>query len=51
MLHTLERAVSFYHQKDVWKKLMMDAMSQDYSWGQSAFKYNQLYSNLTSTPS
>ncbi|WP_210609243.1 glycogen synthase GlgA [Priestia flexa] len=51
MLYTIERAISFYNDKDVWEKLMRDAMSQDYSWAQSAFKYNQLYANLTSISS
>ncbi|TYR82039.1 glycogen synthase GlgA [Priestia megaterium] len=51
MLYTIERAVSFYHNHEVWHKVMVDAMSRDYSWAQSAFKYNQLYSNLASISS
>jgi starch synthase len=47
MLYTIRRALEFYHQKEVWEKLVKEAMSRDYSWAQSAFKYNQLYAELT----
>ncbi|MBB5326239.1 starch synthase [Anoxybacillus tepidamans] len=46
MLYTIRRALGFYHQKEMWEKLMKAAMSRDYSWAQSAFKYNQLYDEL-----
>jgi starch synthase len=46
MLYTIRRALSFYEQKDVWEKIVKEAMSRDYSWAQSAFKYNQLYTEL-----
>jgi starch synthase len=46
MLYTIRRAVWFYHQKEVWEKVTVAAMSRDYSWAQSAFKYNQLYAEL-----
>ncbi|MBA2873930.1 glycogen synthase GlgA [Thermaerobacillus caldiproteolyticus] len=46
MLYTIRRALSFYEQKDVWEKIVKEAMSRDYSWAQSAFKYNQLYADL-----
>ncbi|WP_442595665.1 glycogen synthase GlgA [Neobacillus sp. D3-1R] len=46
MLYTIRRAFHFYHQKPVWEKLVHSAMSKDYSWAQSAFKYNQLYAEL-----
>lgn len=48
MMHTIYRAIDYYHQPTVWKKLVKRAMSQDYSWAQSAFKYNQLYADLMS---
>ncbi|WP_243291141.1 glycogen synthase GlgA [Bacillus sp. FJAT-47783] len=48
MMHTVFRAIHFYHDQDVWRKLVKRAMSQDYSWAQSAFKYNQLYADLMS---
>jgi starch synthase len=47
MLHTIRRALTFYEDKEVWESLMKEAMSRDYSWTRSAFKYNQLYADLT----
>ncbi|MCL6586663.1 MAG: glycogen synthase GlgA [Anoxybacillus sp.] len=46
MLYTIRRAIGFYYQKEVWEKLVVTAMSRDYSWAQSAFKYNRLYDEL-----
>ncbi|PLS09645.1 glycogen synthase GlgA [Neobacillus cucumis] len=50
MLHTVRRAISFYHQKDTWNRLVQNAMSQDYSWLQSAKKYNEIYEWLLLDP-
>jgi starch synthase len=47
MLHTIERAVSFYEQKGVWNKLVNRVMDLNYSWHNSAKKYSKLYNNLT----
>lgn len=49
MLHTIERAVSFYDQKGVWNKLVNRVMDLDYSWHNSAKKYSKLYNKLTGT--
>lgn len=46
MLYTVKRALYFYDQKHVWEKLVKTAMSQDYSWSQSAQKYNEMYKVL-----
>lgn len=46
MLYTIEQALGFYNQKPVWEKLVKTAMSQDYSWFQSAQKYSEIYGNL-----
>ncbi|MBS2970191.1 glycogen synthase GlgA [Metabacillus sp. KIGAM252] len=47
MMHTVRRALSIYREdKELWNKLVRNAMSQDYSWSQSASKYNQLYTDL-----
>jgi starch synthase len=46
MLHTVKRALHFYHQNDSWKILIQNAMTQDYSWLQSAKKYNEIYELL-----
>ena len=47
MLHTIERAVSFYDQKGIWNKLVNRVMNLDYSWHNSAKKYSKLYNKLT----
>lgn len=47
MLHTVRRAITFYQQKETWSSLVENAMSQDYSWLQSAKKYNEIYEELT----
>lgn len=46
MLFTLRRALTFYQNKKVWNLLVKKTMMMDYSWAQSAFKYNQLYAEL-----
>lgn len=46
MLYTIRRALSFYNDKPIWEKLMKEAMSRDYSWAQSAAKYNEVYADL-----
>jgi starch synthase len=47
MLHTIERAVSFYNKKGIWNKLVNRVMNLDYSWHNSAQKYSELYRQLT----
>ena len=47
MLHTIERAVDYYHNhKDVWAKLQHRGMTGDYSWTNSAGKYMEMYKAL-----
>ena len=46
MLYTIKRAIGFYQNKDLWNKLIGNAMSGDYSWENSANKYVDLYKNL-----
>lgn len=46
MLHTVRRALHFYHQQENWNSLIQNAMIQDYSWLQSAKKYNEIYEEL-----
>jgi starch synthase len=46
MLHTIRRAIQFYHENEIWNHLVQKAMGQDYSWLQSAKKYNEIYENL-----
>lgn len=47
MLYTIQRAINFYHDKKTWESIVKQAMEMDYSWAQSAFRYNQLYAELT----
>lgn len=46
MLYTIRRALAFYKEKQVWEKLMQEAMSGDYNWRQSALEYNKVYADL-----
>ncbi|WP_456277882.1 glycogen synthase GlgA [Bacillus sp. AK128] len=46
MLFTIKRALGFYQTKEHWSTIVSQAMSEDFSWSQSAFIYNQLYSKL-----
>lgn len=47
MLHTLQRALHYYHdRKDVWKTLRERGMSGDYSWRHSAEMYISLYQSI-----
>lgn len=43
MLDAVRRAVSLFARKRIWRKLMKEAMSQDFSWQRSAEKYVGLY--------
>jgi starch synthase len=40
---TLVRAVETYRHQDIWRKLQVTCMQQDYSWAASARKYVELY--------
>lgn len=43
LLGAIERALSTYEHKRVWKKLVQEAMSIDHSWARAAKKYAELY--------
>ena len=47
MTFTIRRAISFFADKAVWKKLCQRAMKEDFSWTESAKEYLKIYSNLT----
>ena len=47
MAYTIKRAIGFFSDKEVWKKLLKRAVSQDFSWQESAKKYNEIYHSLT----
>lgn len=46
MLYTIQRALTFYKNRKAWNSIVKQAMEIDYSWAQSAFRYNQLYAEI-----
>jgi len=46
LLTMLDLAIAVYKRTDTWKKLVINAMSKDYSWDQSARHYLDLYREL-----
>lgn len=46
MLYTINRALSFYHNRNAWNALAERAMYEDNSWFKSAEEYKNLYSSL-----
>ncbi|MDF2839329.1 MAG: hypothetical protein K0Q99_100 [Clostridia bacterium] len=45
MLYTINRALGFYKEKPIWKKIINHAMNGEYSWNRSAQRYVELYEN------
>lgn len=43
LLACLSRATSLWYDKDTWRQLQLTAMGQDFSWQQSAQRYQELY--------
>ncbi|WP_438350899.1 glycogen synthase GlgA [Paenibacillus sp. FA6] len=48
MMHTIRRAVSFYHKPEPWGRIMKNAFHGDYSWNVSAREYITIYEQVTS---
>jgi len=46
MLYVIRRAINFFHDKEVWNKLMLRGMTGDYSWNKSAQDYIEIYKTL-----
>lgn len=46
MVYTIKRAISFFADKPVWKKLVQRAMKEDFSWTESAKRYLDIYQEL-----
>jgi len=46
LMFTIRRAISFFADKKTHKKLVQRAMEQDFSWKESALKYEELYNRL-----
>lgn len=47
MMCTLRMALGYFADKDVWNKLVKNAMTLDFSWKESAKKYSEMYKSLT----
>ncbi|MBZ4654617.1 MAG: hypothetical protein JG781_1974 [Peptococcaceae bacterium] len=47
-LYTIDRALNFYGQKDVWSRLVNNACKGNFSWQRSAREYLDLYRKLLS---
>ena len=43
LIEATERALKYYPQKSLWKKIQLNAMSGDFSWASSAAHYIELY--------
>ncbi|MPN31739.1 Glycogen synthase [bioreactor metagenome] len=43
MLYTIERAVNYFGNKELWLGIMERAMAEDFSWTASAAQYLELY--------
>lgn len=46
LFNSIKKALSFYNKKDVWKKIQINGMKQDFSWKNSAQKYKSLYKRI-----
>jgi len=46
LVNALKRAISAYRQKELWGKLVANALGCDFSWGASVRKYMELYNLL-----
>lgn len=46
LFKTINRALKFYEDKKVWKKIQLNGMSKDFSWDSSAKKYMALYRKM-----
>ncbi|MBA9084025.1 starch synthase [Fontibacillus solani] len=46
LMYTLRRGASFYNQPKVWKNIVKNAFSGDYSWDRSAQQYEAIYEQI-----
>ncbi len=44
--YSLQRALKLFHQKEIWLRLQLNGMRQDFSWNKSAASYTQVYKSL-----
>ncbi len=46
MMFTIRRAIDFFSNKEVWKKLVRRALKENFSWEESAKKYIEIYEKI-----
>lgn len=46
LFRALKRAIELYHRRELWEKVVENAMECDFSWTRSAEKYVSLYRNI-----
>ena len=46
MKDAVGRALKYYYEKPLWKKLVKNAMNSDFSWSASAKKYMEMYNSM-----
>ncbi len=46
LLDSIKYAIDIYNQRESWRELILNGMSQDFSWNSSAKKYLNLYNKL-----
>ncbi|PAB58790.1 glycogen synthase GlgA [Anaeromicrobium sediminis] len=46
MLYTIKTALKLYRNNETWEKIVKNAMSEDYSWNNSANTYKKLYHKI-----
>ncbi|MCD6270963.1 glycogen synthase [bacterium] len=45
-LKAIQKALKFYHNKEIWRKIQQNGMKKDFSWKKSAKEYIKLYKKL-----
>ena len=48
LYRAVERALKIYEEKDIWKRLQLNGMAEDFSWATAAGKYEKLYREMIS---
>jgi starch synthase len=47
--HEVKRALCCYDHQDIWRKVVLNGMTRDFSWARSARQYEALYAELVGT--
>ncbi len=50
LLRIARAVMDYYHDGEVWKRLMVEAMSRDFSWARSGEKYTEVYQRVLADP-